>query len=150
VEIVHKFCVIVKDFVFTPGILCRYILQCNKLLLQTYAPTIGYTMHKEISRGKSFILSGKVGGKWILQSSGNDDYRQCSLSCSLFGTCVYFLTNCLFGAKNRLMINLVRAKICFRSSIDLRFCRNILTVTVSLEKSFRNYYAKLQKNIGKS
>jgi len=40
----------------------HYILQCNILLLLTYAPTIGLSgaAHKEISRGKSFILSGKV------------------------------------------------------------------------------------------
>jgi len=40
----------------------HYILQCNILLLLTYAPTVGLfgVVHEEISQGKSFILSGIV------------------------------------------------------------------------------------------
>jgi len=36
----------------------HYMLQCNKLLLLTYAPTIGSfdTARKEISQGKSFCM----------------------------------------------------------------------------------------------
>jgi len=50
---------IIKDFLFTPGPLYDYI--CNKLLSWTYAPTddLFDVLRKEISQGKSLMLSEK-------------------------------------------------------------------------------------------
>jgi len=56
----HPYTIMVRNCL-VPTIM-HYILPCNKLLLLTYAPSIGLfgAVHKEISQGKSFILSEKV------------------------------------------------------------------------------------------